>query len=62
MLEGLFNQIAGQMPPTVPPDSSQKPPRERLQPRDYKPIPWVPPVRSEKFKIQNVQPFSEQDR
>ncbi|WP_347986218.1 hypothetical protein [Methylomonas sp. AM2-LC] len=62
MLEGLFNQIAGQMPPTVPPDSSQKPPREPLQTRVYKPILWVPPVRSEKFKIQNAQPFSEQER
>jgi len=62
MLEGLFNQIAGQMPPTVPPVSSQKSLREPLQPRVYKPIPWVPPVRSEKYKTQNTQPFSEQDR
>ncbi|WP_347988381.1 hypothetical protein [Methylomonas sp. AM2-LC] len=62
MLEGLFNQIAGQMPPTVPPSPSQKPLGEPLQPRVYKPIPWVPPVRSEKYKIQNTQPFPEQDR
>jgi hypothetical protein len=61
MLEGLFNQIAGQMPPTVPPSPSQKPLGEPLQPRVYKHIPWVPPVRSEKYKNQNTQPFPEQD-
>ena len=61
MLEGLFNQIAGQMPPTVPPSPSQKPLGEPLQPRVYKHIPWVPQVRSEKYKNQNTQPFPEQD-
>jgi hypothetical protein len=61
MLEGLFNQIAGQMP-IIPPVSSQKSLREPLQPRVYKPIPWVPPVRSEKYKSQNAQSLSEQER
>lgn len=62
MLEGLFNQIAGQIPPTVPPISSQKSLREPLQPRVYRPVPWVPSVRSEKYKTQNTQPLSDQDR
>ncbi|QWF70583.1 hypothetical protein KEF85_14830 [Methylomonas paludis] len=62
MLEGLFQQIANQIPPKVPSASSEKSTREPLQPRLYKPIPWVPPVRSERYKTQNTQPLSEQDR
>jgi hypothetical protein len=62
MLEGLFNQIAGYMPPIVPPISYQKSLREPLQPKVYKPVPWVPSVRSEKYKNQNTQTLSDLDR
>lgn len=62
MLEGLFKQIANQIPPKVPPDSLEKSPREPLQPRFYKPIPWILRVHSEKYKTQNTQSLSDQDR
>jgi len=51
MLEGLFNQLATKSPPpamAVPPVPSSKKQREPLQATDYRAVPLVPPVPSEK--------------
>ncbi len=51
MLEGLFKQLAAKSPPpamAVPPAPSVKKQREPLQATDYKAVPLVPPVPSEK--------------
>ncbi len=65
MLEGLFNQLAKPAPPCVikvPPVPSGKKQREPLQATDYKAVPWVPPVPSEKTETKAKITLSTKER